>query len=406
MRLTVGTAAAAGLASRFGLSFAQDAAAGAKAKSMILLWMAGAPSQIDTFDPKPGRPTGGPFKAIETNARGIEISEHFPRLARQANRFSLVRTLQSRDPNHETAIYMLHTGYRREPTVERPNLGCLVARELAPRDFDLPAYVCVGNPVAPGILGPQYAGFRIEKIDDPLENVILPPGVDRDRAKAREKLLAAQQKEFKRGRTEPALDDHLASYENALRLVHSSKLGAFDLSKEPDPTRKAYGDTPFGKGCLMARRLVESGVKFVEVQLGDWDTHENNFERTRGLMEQVDPAFSSLLSDLADRKLLEETLVVWMGEFGRTPQINDNKGRDHFTKAWSVALAGGGIQGGRGVGRTDVDGLDVAERPVSIPELFATFTTQLGIDGEKKLVTPEGRPVKILEDGSPILELL
>jgi hypothetical protein len=409
MRLTVGTAAGAALASKFGLSWAQDAVNPAKAtaRSVILLWMQGAPSQLDTFDLKPGTETGGPFKAIDTAAQGIRISEHLPLLAGEFKNVSLLRTVNSRDPNHETAVYYLHTGYRQEPTVERPSLGCLVSRELGDPNFDLPAFVSFGQyTIGPGLLGPRYMPFTIEDISKPLENVLLPQGVNPQRMRDREKLLRAQEEDFRKDHPGRQMDDHKEAYETAQKIVHSKQLSAFDLSKESESTRKAYGDNAFGKGCLTARRLVEAGVKFVEVQLGDWDTHDNNFERTKKLMHTLDPAMSSLVRDLRDRKLLDSTLVVCMGEFGRTPQINAANGRDHFTKAWSVALAGGGIQGGRVVGRTNASGLDVVERPVGVADLFATFYHVLGIDGNQKLMTPESRPVKILESGDIVKELL
>lgn len=404
MRLTIGTAAGAALAAKFGLAWGQDDPAKAKAKSVILLWMAGAPSQWDTFDLKSGN---GSFKPIETAVPGIEICEHLPRVAREFKDISLIRTLNSRDPNHETAIYYLHTGYRREATVERPSLGCLLAREFEDPRFDLPAFVSFGQfTIGPGLLGSRYLPFTIEDVNKPLENVLLPAGVTAERMRDREKLLRAQEADFRRDHPGPHMDAHQAAYESAQRIVHSKSLSAFDLGKEPEAVRKAYGDTPFGKGCLMARRLVESGVRFVEVQLGDWDTHADNFKRTQTLMNTLDPAMSSLLRDLRERRLLDSTLVVWMGEFGRTPQVNAANGRDHFTKAWSVALAGGGIQGGRLVGRTTENGLDIAERPVAVADLFATFYDRLGVDGSQKLVTPEGRPVKVLESGEPIKELL
>lgn len=409
IRLTLGSAAGLGIASKFGLGWPQDAVppARTKARAAILLWMQGAPSQLETFDPKPGTETGGPTRAIDTAVKGVRISEHLPRVAEVMDRVALIRTLHSNDPNHETAIYYLHTGYRKEPLVERPALGCVVAKEMGDGTFDLPAFVALGATLAgPGVLGPRYAPFHVEKVDTPLENVVLPAGVTMKRMKDRQELLRAQQEEFRRERDARELDDHAMAYEQALKLVHSTRLDAFDLSKEPDKVRKAYGDTPFGKACLMARRLVEAGVKFVEVSLGDWDTHQDNFERTRKLCAQLDPAMAALIRELADRGLLDETLVLWMGEFGRTPAINSANGRDHFTRAWSVALAGAGIQGGRVVGRTNDKGTDVAERPVSVADLFATIYDRLGIDTNRKMITPEGRPVKYLEHGEIVKELV
>lgn len=409
VRLTLGTAAGLGIASKFGLGWAQDQVnpARAKAKAVILLWMQGGPSQLETFDPKPGTETGGPTKAIDTAIKGVQICEHLPQVAKIMDKISLIRTLNSNDPNHETAIYYLHTGYRKEPLVDRPSLGCVVSKEIGDDKFDLPASVVFGNTlVGPGVLGPRYSPFHIGKVDTPLENVVLPTGVTMKRMKDREALLRSQQDEFRKNRDARELDDHAMAYEQALKIVHSTRLDAFDISKEPDKVRKAYGDTSFGKACLMGRRLVEAGVKFVEISLGDWDTHDNNFQRTKDLCGQLDPAMAALIRDLSDRKLLDETLVIWMGEFGRTPVINQANGRDHFTKAWSVALAGAGIKGGRVVGRTNDTGTDVAERPVKVADLFATIYDRLGIDTNQKMITPEGRPFKYLDHGDILKELV
>ncbi|MFN3484021.1 MAG: DUF1501 domain-containing protein [Planctomycetota bacterium] len=410
VRITLGAGAAAGLAAKFGLPRAAGAAEGrARAKAVILLWMQGGPSQIDTFDPKPGTETGGPFKAVDTRVRGVQISEHLPHLAARADRFSILRTLHSKDPNHDTARYLLHTGYRTDPTVEHPHLGSLVSTELGRRAEGLPGCILLGKdvPTGSGYLPPETAPLQVEKLDKPLEDLKLPPGVSPFRLEDRENLLKKQNAGFARAHPEEArLRAHEAAYARAFELVRSPHLKAFDLSGESDETRALYGDSPFGRACLMARRLVEAGVPFVEVTLADWDTHQDNFARTRALMEQLDPGMAGLLEDLERRGLLAETLVLCLGEFGRTPRVNAGQGRDHWTLNFCAAVAGGGLAGGRVVGRTDRLGLEPLERPVSVQDFFATIYDRLGIDPGKKFQTPSGRPVRILEGGDPVKELL
>ncbi len=407
IRIAMGGAAATALAGRFYRpAFAMTKPA--KAKAVILLWMQGGPSQIDTFDPKPGVETGGPFKAIDTKTPGLQISEHLPQLARVSDKFSVIRTLNSKDPNHDTARYLLHTGYRTDPTVEHPHLGSLIVHELGTKAEGLPGCITVGKDatVGSGYLPPELAPLIVEKIDKPLEDLKSPAGVTTFRLQDREQLLWAQNDGFRAGHPDGRVESQRKAYEQAFRLIRSPHLKAFDLSQEPDDAKKLYGTAPFGKACLMARRLVEAGVRFVEVTLADWDTHADNFNRSKGLMQQLDPGMSGLIADLDRKKMLEETLVVWMGEFGRTPRVNGGQGRDHFTRNFCAAVAGGGLAGGRVIGRTDRLGLEPAERPVSVQDLFATIYGQLGVDSQKKFMTPVGRPIKALEGGEPVKELL
>lgn len=408
IRIALGGTAAAGLSSRFWLPSAVADPARARAKSVILLWLQGAPSQLDTFDPKPGRSTGGPVKAIETALRGVHFSDYLPRLAKNADRFSLIRSLHSNDPNHDTARYLLHTGWRKNETVDHPHMGSLVSKELGVRRGGLPGCITFGgsNDSGAGFLPHEYAPLIIEKIEKPLEDIVLPKGITLERLKEREFLLKAQNKSFRKDHRDEMVEAQQKAYDRALEMVRSPHLKAFDISRENDRLRKAYGDTPFGKACLMARRLVGAGVRFVEVTLADWDTHQDNFNRTRELCDQLDPAMSTLLQDMGSRGMLDDTIVLCMGEFGRTPQINNNQGRDHFTRAFFAALVGGGIQPGRVIGKTNDDGTEVAERPVSVADLYATLYRQLGIDPEKKYMSKTDRPVRILEGGAPVRELL
>ncbi len=404
IRLALGTSAA------FALPFGrllEAAEPHAKAKAMILLWMQGGPSQLDTFDPKPGTETGGPFKAIETRIDGARLSEHMPRLA-QAPGLSIVRSLHSKDPNHDTARYLLHTGYRVDSTVQHPHLGSLIAKELGQGVEGLPACITVGNDpgVGAGYLEPELAPLFIEKVDNPLEDLNLPRGVTAFRFEDREELLAAQNEAFARTHKDLRVERHREAQKRALALVRSTHVKAFDVTAEPEKTRALYGDAAFGKACLMARRLVQEGVRFVEVTLADWDTHADNFNRTKGLMAQLDRGMSGLLADLDDTGLLGSTLVVCMGEFGRTPKVNAAQGRDHFTRAFSAALAGGGIASSRAIGRTSALGTEVEERPVSVQDLFATIYGQLGVDTTREYTSQSGRPIKVLDGGEAVKELV
>jgi uncharacterized protein (DUF1501 family) len=393
VRLTLGGSVGL-LASRFGLG-AQEAVASGRAKACVLLWLAGGPSQVDTFDLKPELT---PFKEIETTG-DARICEHLPRLARQMNRVSVIRTAHSRDPNHATATYLLHTSYRKAPDLDHPHLGSLIAHELGER-CDLPGCIVMGwDPQSgAGYLPGEKGPVIFDKIDSPGEDIKL--AMPRDRLRKRWEILRALDERFAREREDGAVEQRRRSYERAFRVLTSEQVKAFDLSKE-SPDR--YGNTPFGRACLTARRLVQSGVRFVEVALGDWDSHARNAETHQKLMEALDPAYAALLQDLADRRMLDETLVLCMGEFGRTPRVNGGAGRDHFTKCWSVALGGGGLAGDRLVGRTD--GLEIQDRPVSVPDLFATIYSAFGIDPAKEHKVAGGRPVKIVDGGLPVKEL-
>ncbi len=403
IKIAIGASAAAA----FGTP-AWAASKPAPAKNVILLWMQGGPSQLDTFDPKPGAETGGPTKAIDTKTKGLQLSEHLPLLAKSSEQYSVIRTLFSKDPNHDTARYLLHTGYRTDPTVDHPHLGSLLAQELGTKAEGLPGCITLGKEpgAGSGYLAPELSPLLIEKIENPLEDLKLAQGVTSFRLADREKLLSQQNEGFASDHASGSVESQRKAYERAFALMRSPNLKAFDISSEKEETRKLYGNSPFGRACLMARRLVESGVRFVEVTLADWDTHADNFNRTKGLMDQLDPGMSGLITDLRQRNMLDETLVIWMGEFGRTPRINAGQGRDHWTRAFCAALAGGGIAGGRVVGRTNPLGTETQDRPVSVQDLFATIYGQVGVDPSKKYNTPAGRPVKILEGGEPVKELL
>ena len=256
-----------------------------------------------------------------------------------------------------------------------------------------------------GFLNAEHDPFVVSNPMEPIEDLKYPPQMDARRFEQRLRMLADLEKDFLKKHANRSTEAHQAIYKKADKLINSSHVKAFNLSDEPKAIREAYGMNQFGDGCLMARRLVEAGVKFVEVSLDGWDTHDDNFERHKNLLETLDPAFSMLVKDLADRDLLDETIVLWLGEFGRTPKINDNDGRDHFPNGWSVVLGGGGIRGGQVIGATSEDGLEVVDRPVSVPDLFASLCFSLGIDDTDQNYSRGGRPIRVVNDGYVIKEL-
>ena len=377
-----------------------------RAKHCIVLFMSGGASQLDTFDPKPGTKNGGPFAAIPTSANGIQVSEHLPNIAEQAHHLSIIRSMVSREGNHERARYLLHTGYAPGGAVRHPTLGSITSYYLEDVLLDLPSCVNINSPTySGGFLGATHDPFVVKDPMKPVEDISYPAQMDTHRFRERLKMLRAIEKDFIAKRTGRSTEAHEAIYKKADELINSPKIDAFQLDEEPIAVQEAYGMNKFGQGCLMARRLVEAGVKFVEVSLDGWDTHQNNFERTKELLDMVDPAYAMLLKDLSERDLLEETLVLWLGEFGRTPRINDNDGRDHHTNGWSAVVAGGGTRGGQIVGGTNEDGSEVVSGAVGVPDLFASLCFALGIDGNEENYSRSGRPIRVVNDGSVIEEL-
>jgi hypothetical protein len=396
-------------------------------RACILLWMTGGPSQTDTFDLKPGHPNGGPFKEVQTSAPGLRIGEHFPRLAKFGHRMAVVRSMRTKEADHGRATFLLRTGYAPTGPIQYPPLGSLVAREIGAADAPLPNFVSIApfrffSPAAygAGFLGPQYAplivGDNQPFVPQPGQNyeqalkvqdIDLPGGIDRAHADARLDLLQDMESEFVARHPGVAPLSHKTAYDRAVRLMKTAASKAFNLEEEPASLRDAYGRNLFGQGCLLARRLVERGVPFVEVALNGWDTHQNNFDQVKRLCQTLDPAWSTLLHDLQQRGLLDSTLVVWMGEFGRTPRINGGNGRDHFPNAWSTVLAGGGIKGGQAVGKSSADGTTVEERPVAVSDFLATVCLALGIDPLKQNLSNVGRPIRIADKAAqPIQEVL
>ncbi len=387
-------------------AFAQMDKMTTRATRCIVLFMNGGPSQLDTFDPKPGTLNAGPFSAIPTSASGIQFSQHLPQVAEQAHHLAVIRSMVSGEGNHERARYLLHTGYAPTGSVRHPTFGSLASHYLDDEDSELPNCVNINSPsFTAGILGPTHDPFVVSDPRKPIDDLKYPKQMDRRRFEERLKLLEDIEKDFLKNREGRSTEAHQAIYKKADKLINSRSVEAFDLSEEPIALREAYGINRFGQGCLMARRLIEAGVKFVEVSLDGWDTHSNNFERTADLLKVVDPAFATLVRDLDDRDLLDDTIVLWLGEFGRTPNINQNEGRDHFPNGWSAAIAGGGVRGGRAIGATSEDGTVVSERPVSVPDLFASLCFALGIDYDNQNYSRAGRPIRVVNNGSVVNEL-
>jgi hypothetical protein len=372
------------------------AAQGVKHKSCILLWMAGGPAQSHTFDLKPG----GDFKSIPTAVPGIQISEHLPKTAARMKDLVILRGMKTGDGNHQTATYLMHTGFRKgSGGVVHPSVGAMVAAELGRPDFDLPNFVAVGNSPGSGYLGPKYAPLIVRDLNRGLPDLKAPAGGNvAGRASLVEELDQAFMNDYGAGSTRA----HLTGFKRAVGLMNSSRTKAFELAQEPARSREAYGSSRFGQGCLLARRLVEAGVPFVEVVLPGWDTHNNTPQRIKALSEQLDRPMATLIGDLKDRGLLQDTLVIWMGEFGRSP----GHGKNHYARAWSTLLAGAGLKVGQVVGRTDARGNDVTDRPIGAPDFMATVCKALGIDHTKNYLARGGRPMpKVARDAKVVTQV-
>jgi uncharacterized protein (DUF1501 family) len=386
------------------LHAAEKGGAGPKAKHVILLWMNGGPSHIDTWDPKTGK-TAGTHKSIKTSVPGLLISEHLPQLARTANKLAVIRGMTSKEGNHVRANYLLHTGYSPNPTVQHPALGAWISKRLTAPDSGLPAFVSLnGLSHGGGFFGVQYGPFVVKNGGDAPADVASP--VEAERFNARQKLLGDMEASFAAQTGDLKVEGRRELYDKADKLMHASALDAFDVSKETEAVRKSYGESAFGKACLTAARLVSSGVRCVEVTLDGWDTHKNGFERTKKLMGDLDPAMTGLMADLERRGKMRDTLIVWMGDFGRTPRINADDGRDHHPGAWTAVLTGAGIRGGVVHGETDADGDKVVKDAVSVPNLMATIAAPLGLTPDDTAISPAGRPISLTENGVAVKAVL
>ncbi len=401
-----------------------------RTKSVVLIWLNGGPSTIDLWDVKAGHDNGGPTTEIRTAAPDLRVSHLLPKLAAHGKELAVLRGMSTKEGDHGRATYQMRTGQLPFGALQYPTLGALVSKELGDANAETPNFVSVApqrffnlDGYGPGFLGPKYAPLVIGEnrsfndrgtadysaIDAGLkvDNLARADGVTADQAAARQETLRKMQEEFAATRPGTVSAGHLSAYDRSTRLMQSDAAKTFDLSTENVKEREKYGKTFFGQGCLLARRLVEKGVPFVEVSHGFWDTHGNNFDAIKPLAATLDQGFAALLADLKQRGLLDTTLVVCMGEFGRTPKINAQNGRDHYPNAWSAVLAGGGTKGGQAVGKTSADGGTVEERPVSPIDLLATVCKVIGVDSDKQNMSNIGRPIRIVDRAAkPVTEVL
>lgn len=375
------------------------------ADHVIFFWNGGGMTHLDTWDPKPGAPTQGEFEPIDTSAEGVQISEIFPEFAKQMHNVSLVRSIAGTQGAHGRASYMVQTSFNQTPNVIHPGFGSVVVSEKD-KLGDLPAYVTIsGRAPRASYLGQTCEAYFVGSPGDKDPYLAFPEGITQVRGNKRLETLAKFNSKFASRTTSQALDATKTSVEDAVKLMRSPALKAFELDHIPLTEFERYGDTPFGRGCLVAKQLVETGVRFVQINRGGFDTHSNNFEAMRNHGEVMDPALGSLMNDLAESGQLDRTLVVMLSEFGRTPRINRDAGRDHYPAVFSCFMAGGGIKGGQVIGASDKNGEQPHERPVRIPELHATLAYALGIDPDKEVMTPLQRPMKLVDNGKPVMEL-
>lgn len=381
-------------------------------KRCVLLWMQGGPSQFETFDPKPGTSSAGEAGSIPTAVPGVHLSENLPELAKAMGDLALIRSLTGKEGSHPRAQYLMHHGYLPMGGANLPTLGANVAERMTSEQAldaagDLPSFVRIGrnpNGGGGGMLGVDFDPLALDDPTQPLRNA--KPATSVARYKRRLGLLTRLESDFGSVEGADVVGDHRKLVESASQMILSTDMQAFDLEQESQAMRDSYGEGQFASGCLLARRLLEAGVTFVEVTLNGWDTHDDVHSRTQDLTAQLDRPAARLLADLKERGLLDSTLVICMGEFGRTPKINARGGRDHYPKAFSAWLAGCGVRGGQVIGATDERGANVIERPITPEDLFQSIYHTLGIDAEHENLTSSGRPIKLIDKGAVIPELL
>ncbi len=379
-----------------------------RAKSLIVIWLGGGPSQLETWDPHPGTKIGGPTKSIATKVSGLEIADLYPRMAEQIHELNVIRSLVSKEGDHERGTYMVKTGYRPDPTLIHPSLGAIACRELPNDKLEIPDHISlIGGqwPARGGFLGEVFDAFKIYDPGHGIQN--LKPHVGNNRQEQRLKGLDVVSKSFQmKRRVQVDNTLHQLTVERALKMMTSEQLKAFQIDEEPTEIRAAYGNSLFGRGCLTARRLVETGVRAIEVTLQGWDTHASNFTGHETQAKELDPAFAALTHDLKQRDLLSSTLVLCIGEFGRTPKINGVDGRDHWPKGFSCVVGGGGLRSGVVIGETEaIEEPKSPKDPIEVADLCATVLRQLGVEFDKEVLTPIGRPMRYSE-GKPIERLL
>ena len=381
------------------------------AKSVIFLMMEGGMSHLDTWDVKPGNAkVMGETKIIDTSVSGIKLSENLPKTAKQLQHMVLMNGMSTNQGAHEQGRYLMQRSYDMRGTIVHPAMGSWVMRLAGKRNNNIPGFVSVsGDPnlVNGGFMGAKFAGVPIGDPNSGLQDSTIPSSMSEDDFNKRLKLADTLNKQFHTVVNSPAIRDHQGLYTDALRIMRSEDLKAFDLGKEPTEIKDAYGPSRFAQGCLLARRLVEHGVRFIQVTHGGWDTHYDNFTAVPARCKDLDDGLSALLADLNRRGLLQETLVVVATEFGRTPEIvsEHQDGRDHYPKAFSCVLAGGGLHGGQTYGKTDPTGGKVIENVTSPQDLNATIAHALGLSTDQVIISPSGRPFTVADKGKPVTSL-
>ena len=381
------------------------------AKSVIFLMMEGGMSHLDTWDVKPGNAkVMGETKIIDTSVSGIKLSENLPKTAKQMQHMVLMNGMSTNQGAHEQGRYLMQRSYDMRGTIVHPAMGSWVMRLAGKRNNNIPGFVSVsGDPnlVNGGFMGAKFAGVPIGDPNSGLQDSTIPSSMSEDDFNKRLKLADTLNKQFHTVVNSPAIRDHQGLYTDALRIMRSEDLKAFDLGKEPTEIKDAYGPSRFAQGCLLARRLVEHGVRFIQVTHGGWDTHYDNFTAVPARCKDLDDGLSALLADLNRRGLLQETLVVVATEFGRTPEIvsEHQDGRDHYPKAFSCVLAGGGLHGGQTYGKTDPTGGKVIENVTSPQDLNATIAHALGLSTDQVIISPSGRPFTVADKGKPVTSL-
>lgn len=405
-----------GLAAAWGVSFvlppldlrAAQKRGAERAKSLIILWMGGGPSQLETWDPHPGTKIGGEVKSIKTKTPGLVIAELYPQVAEEIQDLNVVRSLVTKEGDHERGTYMVKTGYRPDPTLRHPTLGAILETELPMSGVEIPRNVALGDSQWPGwggFLGAEHDAFKVYNPGYDLHNMqSFRPA---DSQARRLENLSVLENAFQAGRRAQAKKTlHADAIQRALQMMGSEQLRAFKIQDESEALRKAYGDSQFGRGCLVARRLIEEGVRSVEVTLNGWDTHARNLEFHRTNAAILDPAFAALMRDLRQRDLLQSTVVLCIGEFGRTPQINPLEGRDHWPTGFSCVVGGGGLRRGMVIGETAPHHVKTEPKdPIQVPDLYATILKLFDIEYSKEVMTPIGRPMAY-SSGKPIERLL
>jgi hypothetical protein len=377
-----------------------------KNKSVVLIWLGGGASTIDLWDLKPGSPTAGEFKPIKTNVDGIEICEHLPLLSKNMHNLSIVRSMSTREADHSRARYYMHTGFVPNPNVDYPSYGSVISNRLIEfvPELDIPAFISInGASLGPGFLGSKYAPFvvdsngRVKDMGAIVNNNIM---------KNRLSMLNTIENQFISSDRGSLSLEHKNIVEKTVKLLYSDDTKVFRIENETSQIKEKYGNHSFGKSCLMARRLVEIGVPFIEIDFGGWDNHSDIFSTLKNnKLPQLDQGMSALISDLEEKGLIQNTNIVCMGEFGRTPNINGNAGRDHWARSWSVVVGGGSLNNGQVIGQTNENGKEIIGEAYSSEDLMATIIKNLGISLETTFTSKNGRPIKIANSGRPIQKL-